>query len=274
MILAINLLLPLALAIIMFALGLGLTPADFFRVAKQPRAFFAGAFAQMVLLPLTAFAIVKLYGLSAELGLGLMILSLCPGGPTSSLYTKIGKGDIALSLSLTAVITFVSIFSIPVLAGLAANHFLALDGRTVDVSHLAYRMVVLTALPALIGMTLRYFMPEKITQIEPLVTRLAFLAVAGLVLVALVLNWASFVASVGALFLACLTIMIAMLLAGLALGRLLNLSAGSTTAISVDTTMQNAAMGIIIGTLLVDHPETISLISVPVARRSFLHFST
>ena len=91
----ITIFLPLALAVIMFSLGLGLTVADFRRVAAQPKAFGIGAFSQLVMIPVVAYAIVNLFGLSGELAVGLMILSFCPGGVTSNILTKIARGDLA-----------------------------------------------------------------------------------------------------------------------------------------------------------------------------------
>ncbi len=263
MILAINTVLPLALAVIMFALGLGLTIADFRRIAQNPRAFAIGAFAQMVVLPLTAFAVAALFALPPELALGLVILSLCPGGPSSSIFVKLGKGDVALSISLTAAVTFVSVFTIPVLAAFAARHFLGLEAGPVDVSQLAVKMVLITIVPAVAGMLLRRIMPQRVGVLEPMISRLALLVVACLIATAFVLNWTAFMASIGALFAACLVIMGAMLLTGLLLGRVFQLDKGATTSIAVDTAMQNGAMGIIISTLIVSQPDTLSLISVP-----------
>ena len=108
--------LPLALAFIMFALGLGLTGADFLRVAKQPKDFFVGAISQVILLPIIAFVLVKLWPISPELAVGVMIIAAAPGGVTSNILTKFENGDVALSVSLTAIISLISIFSVPFIA--------------------------------------------------------------------------------------------------------------------------------------------------------------
>ena len=108
-----DVILPLALAFIMFVLGLGLTGADFARVIKQPRDFFVGAFSQIILLPAIAFILVTLWPIAPELAIGVMIIAAAPGGVTSNLLTSFAKGDVALSISLTAVISLLCIFTIP-----------------------------------------------------------------------------------------------------------------------------------------------------------------
>ena len=100
-----DLFLPLALAFIMFALGLGLTGSDFLRVAKQPKDFFVGAISQIILLPIIAFVLVKIWPISPELAIGVMIIAAAPGGVTSNILTSFAKGDVALSVSLTAIIS-------------------------------------------------------------------------------------------------------------------------------------------------------------------------
>ena len=120
--------LPVALILIMVGVGLGLTPEDFRRVFRQPRGFFIGALCQMALLPLIAIAIIEISGLHGEVAIGLFILSLCPGGTTSNLYSYLAKADTGLSVSLTAVIGFVTPFTIPLLTVWAINHYA--DGGT------------------------------------------------------------------------------------------------------------------------------------------------
>ncbi len=105
--------LPLALAFIMFALGLGLSGSDFLRVIKQPRDFFVGALSQIILLPVIAFLLVKIWPISPELAIGVMIIAAAPGGVTSNILTAFAKGDVALSISLTAIISLLSVLTIP-----------------------------------------------------------------------------------------------------------------------------------------------------------------
>ena len=104
---------PIALALIMLGLGLGLTIQDFTRVAKQPKDFLVGLICQLILLPIIAFVLIKILNTPMELALGVMIIAAAPGGVTSNILTKFAKGDVALSVSLTAIISLISIVSVP-----------------------------------------------------------------------------------------------------------------------------------------------------------------
>ena len=114
-----SVLLPLALAIIMLGMGLGLTPTDFRRIGRHPKAITVGLFSQMVVLPLIGALIVWWLPLPPAIAVGLLVLAICPGGPSSNLITYLAKGDVALSVSLTALTSLFSVVTIPVLANLA-----------------------------------------------------------------------------------------------------------------------------------------------------------
>ena len=118
----VNLLLPLVLAFIMFSLGLGLRCGDFALVMKFPRAFTVGLLNQLVLLPLVALLLAHAFGLSPVFAVGLMILALCPGGVTSNLLAKLAGGNAPLSISLTAIVSLVSILTVPILVSLSISH--------------------------------------------------------------------------------------------------------------------------------------------------------
>ena len=125
--------LPVALAFIMFSLGLGLTFDDFVRVATRPRDFLVGAASQIVLLPVVAFVLASVWPISPELALGVMIIAAAPGGVTSNILTAFARGDVALSISLTAVISLLSVITIPIVVVWSYAHFMA-DGNAGDVS--------------------------------------------------------------------------------------------------------------------------------------------
>jgi BASS family bile acid:Na+ symporter len=148
--------LPIAIILIMTGVGLSLIPADFKRVFQQPKAFLVGAICQMLILPLIAIVVIALTGLEGELAIGLFILSLCPGGATSNLYSYLAKGDVGLSVSLTAVIGFITPFTIPLLAVWAIN-FYGSDGEQFDLPIIStwIKLMVVTVIPVLIGMSIR-----------------------------------------------------------------------------------------------------------------------
>jgi len=149
---------PIALALIMLGLGLGLTGKDFLRVIQNPRDFFVGLICQLILLPVVAYILILIFNTSAELALGVMIIAAAPGGVTSNVLTKFAKGDVALSISLTAVISLVSIISVPFIIFTSAG----LIGITnisseITITGIALKMALVVTIPVLTGMIIRKF---------------------------------------------------------------------------------------------------------------------
>ena len=138
---------PLALALIMLTLGLGLTGQDFLRVIKQPRDFIVGLICQLILLPIIAFILIKVFNSPLELALGVMIIAAAPGGVTSNVLTKFANGDVALSISLTAVTSLICIISIPVIVINSANILGVTIAKEISVIGIALKMaLVITCL--------------------------------------------------------------------------------------------------------------------------------
>lgn len=255
--------LPLALAIIMFSLGLGLTVADFARVASRPKAFAVGALAQLVAIPIAAYAMAIAFGLPAELAVGIMILSFCPGGVTSNVLTKYGKGDLALSISLTGVISLVAVLTVPLLVRFFAGHFMGVDAPPVNVTSLAVSMFLITAVPVAIGIALRHFATGFAVAAEPFVEKLALVLFVVVVIGALAANWSLFVANLTTLAPALVSLNIILLAVGLALARGFALSREEATAISIETGIQNATLGITVGSLIVEQAAALPPFSLP-----------
>lgn len=152
-----SVLLPLALAIIMLGLGLSLTTRDFARILEKPKAMLVGSFTQLILLPVLGFAVAALMLKDApELAVGLIILAMCPGGPTSNLIVHLADGDTALCLSLTAISSVVKIFTIPLFVNMAIAQYM---GETqvlqLDVLSSIVKIFTITIIPASIGMFIR-----------------------------------------------------------------------------------------------------------------------
>ena len=167
--------LPIALAFIMLSLGLGLTVRDFARVAKQPRDFFVGAVSQVVLLPAVAFGLVSIWPLAPELALGVMIIAAAPGGVTSNLLTAFGRGDVALSISLTAVLSLLSVVTVPFIVVFSYTHFVGGDLGDVSVAGTALGVFVIVALPVLVGLAVRRFAEGFATRVQPTARRISAL---------------------------------------------------------------------------------------------------
>ena len=164
-----DVILPLALAFIMFVLGLGLTGADFLRVIKQPRDFFVGAFSQIILLPIIAFILVKIWPIAPELAIGVMIIAAAPGGVTSNLLTSFAKGDVALSISLTAIISLLCVITIPFIV-LTSVGLLNDSNITQDISlfSMSRDMFLIVTVPVILGMLLRRFASGAALKFEPI----------------------------------------------------------------------------------------------------------
>jgi len=262
--LVISLLLPVALVIIMFSLGLGLTLADFARVALRPRAFLLGAAAQIVLLPAVAYVLAVLFRLPPELAVGMMILSFAPGGPSSNLMSKLAGGDVALAISLTGVTTLLAIFTVPVLTGLAARHFMGLDAASsVDVTSLGLSLALLTLAPVAAGLGLRYARPGFALRLEKIVSRIAVLFFAGVVVWALASNWSVFTDNLPTLGPALVLLNVALMALALGLARLFSLSLAEAKAISIESGIQNAALGMTAGTLIAGGAQALPAFSLP-----------
>ncbi|SMH39869.1 bile acid:sodium symporter family protein [Mesorhizobium australicum] len=255
--------LPLALAVIMFSLGLGLTVADFARVAAQPKAFGIGAFSQLVTIPAVAFLIATAFGLPPELAVGLMILSLCPGGVTSNILTKLARGDLALSITLTGIISLVAVFTMPPLVAFFARHFMGLDAPPVDVTRLGISMFLITAAPVVIGVLVRRFAEGMALAIEPFVEKLALVLFVIVVVGALAANWSLFVANLAVLAPSLIVLNLALLAIGLGLGRVFALGPAQSTAIAIETDIQNATLGITVGSLIAEQASALPPFSLP-----------
>ena len=157
---------PIALAIIMFGLGLGLTPKDFKRVITFPRDFIIGFFGQVILLPIIALLLIQIIPMPLEIALGVMVIAAAPGGVTSNILTKFADGDVALSISLTAIISLISIISVPLIIFQSAN-FLDVDIFSKDLSMIgvSLKMFLVVVVPVLLGMIMRKFFESFILSI-------------------------------------------------------------------------------------------------------------
>ena len=164
---------PLCLAIIMFGLGLGLTIGDFIRISKNPRDFFAGFLCQVVLLPIIAFILINVISLPPEIALGVMVIAAAPGGVTSNILTKFADGDVALSVSLTAIVSLLSILIVPMIVFNSAE-FLGIEiKKNISMLNIALKMFFVVTVPVIFGMILRSLMSDFIISKTLIIQRLS-----------------------------------------------------------------------------------------------------
>ena len=257
--------LPLALAIIMFSLGLGLTLDDFRRVVARPKAFAIGAFAQLILIPVVAYVLIILFRLPSELAVGMMILAFCPGGVTANLLTKLAGGEVALSISLTGVISLLAVFTVPFLTAFFASHFMGLDAPVINVTSLGVSMFLITLVPVAAGIAIRRLAEGFALKLDAIVSRLAVVLFVVVVVGALAANWRIFLDNITILGPALIILNIILLGAGIFFGRIFGLSRPEAKAISLETGVQNATLGITVGSLIVEQVSALPPFSLPSA---------
>ncbi len=262
--------LPLALAFIMFALGLSLVADDFRRVVRQPGDFLVGALSQVVLLPVVAFIIVSLWPLRPELAVGVMIIAAAPGGATSNVITAFARGDVALSISLTAVISLLGVVTIPFVVAFA--HATFVGGGTEDVSILgtAVSVFLIVTVPVLIGMAVRRFAETFALGFEPLARRIS-IALFVLVLAGAVLQEREYVVAYFAeAGLVTLVLNVVMMALAFALASLVGSGPRQRIAISIECGLQNGTLAIAVATLLFGGGAYV----IPAATYSLTMFAT
>lgn len=158
--------LPIALAIIMFGMGLGLTIADFTRVFKKPKAFLLGAGLQLIMLPLLVFLMLVLFPLAAPLAAGMMILAACPGGVTSNILTYLARGDVALSVSLTAIISLLGFITVPFITDFALSNYMGEAAPDLPIAKTMIGILLITTVPVAIGMLVRKMKFDAAVKME------------------------------------------------------------------------------------------------------------
>ena len=244
--------LPLALVVIMASLGVGLRPGDFARVATRPLPFAVGLALQVVAVPLVTYALVLAFGITGPLAVGFMILAACPGGVTTSLLARLAGGDVALSVSLTAVVSLLAVVTVPLVLGLA---FAAFDGgqsARLDLSGTALTMFGLTAVPIGIGMAARAWRPSAAARAEPVLVRVSAALFALILVAAVAANLGVLMENAPRLGPALVALPAILLAVGWAVPRLLGLGAAVARTVSVEAGIQNGTLGIAVAGLLTE----------------------
>ncbi len=245
--------LPLSLAFIMFSMGLALTVEDFRRVVVQPKSFAVGAFAQVVLLPGIAYIIVLVSPVKPIFAIGLMILAACPGGVTSNLLTHLAKGDTALSVTLTAVISVVGVVTIPFIVNFALSQFAgATEEVALPIANTIFGIFLITTVPVAMGMALKHSVSGLADSIEPHARIIATILFVTIVIGAIISQWENLPRYFKEAGLVTLALNLIMMAVGFYIARAFVLGRRQGIAISLETGLQNATLAILIGTTLLD----------------------
>ena len=265
-----DIILPIGLAFIMFSLGLGLTVADFARVVKAPRDFIIGASAQIFLLPTVAFCLVTLLEVPPELALGVMIIAAAPGGVTSNILTAFARGDVALSISLTAVISLLSVITIPIIVVFAHNRLIGGDPGSISIMGTALSVFLIVTVPVILGLLTRHFAKNFVTRFASMAN--AFSSALFVIILAGAIyqersNIIDYFAQAGIIT---LTLNIIMMVLAFIIARLFASGQNQRITISIECGLQNGTLAIAVSTLLFGG----GLTTIPAATYSLIMFGT
>lgn len=247
--------LPLILAMIMFGMGLGLTITDFSRILKLPKAVLAGLLGQIIIMPLLAVAIVWIFSLPAPLAIGMMILAACPGGTMSNVFSQLARANMALSVTLTAISTFICVFTTPFIIGTAIEVYSGQTSPDFSVIETTVSLIFITLIPVTLGIIVRHNFLAIAQQLEPYFRRFSGVFVILMIIAILIQERHSLVDSFSEVFGAALALNLLAVTVGLALGVLAKLTSQDGITLGIEVGIQNAAMAILIAVTLLKQPE-------------------
>lgn len=263
--------LPVALAFIMFSLGLGLTIDDFFRVARQPRDVLVGILSQVVLLPIVGFALASTWPMAPELALGVMLIAAVPGGVTSNVLTAFAGGDVALSISLTAVTSVVSVVTVPLIVALSHHQLMGGDSLgDFSVTSTALQVFAIVTLPVMVGLLTHHLARPAARRLRPQARKLSMVLFVLVLLGAVAEARNDIVPYFAQAGLVTLVLNVVMMAVAWTIARGLASGPKQRIAITIECGLQNGTMAIAVGVLLFGGGLTV----VPAATYSLIMFGT
>ena len=242
---------PIALALIMLTLGLGLTGQDFLRVIKQPKDFIIGLICQLILLPIIAFILIKIFNTPIELALGVMIIAAAPGGVTSNVLTKFANGDVALSVSLTAVISLISIISVPFIIFKSADLLQITNiSKEISIIGISMKMFLVVTLPVLLGMLIRKFATYFIDSKRQLIQRISIILFAFVFAAIWIEEWENIISYIVQAGTITLTLNVVMMMIAYYLAKFLASGVAQRKCISLECGLQNGTLAVFVASQL------------------------
>ena len=243
---------PICLAIIMFGLGLGLTVQDFIRVVKNPRDFFVGFVCQVILLPIIAFTLINILSLTPEIALGVMIIAAAPGGVTSNILTKFADGDVALSVSLTAIVSLLSIFIVPLIVFNSAE-FLGIEtAKNISMLNIALKMFFVVTVPVIFGMIVRTLMTDFIVSKTLIIQRISVILFLIVFIAIWVEEWDRIVSYITRVGLVAFILNMTMIFIGYYVAKFFTSGIAQRKCISLECGLQNGTLAVFVTTQLFD----------------------
>ena len=261
---------PVCLAIIMFGLGLGLTISDFTRVIKNPRDFFVGFICQVILLPIIAFLLIQIISLPIEIAMGVMIIAAAPGGVTSNILTKFADGDVALSVSLTAIVSLLSVLTVPLIVFNSAN-FLGVEiTKEISMLNIAMKMFFVVTVPVIFGMIVRSFMTDFIVSKTLIMQRLSIILFLVVFISIYVEEWDKIVSFITRAGLAAFILNMTMIFVGYYVAKFFTSGVAQRKCISLECGLQNGTLAVVVATQLFND----IVYMVPTAAYALVMFTT
>ena len=261
---------PVCLAIIMFGLGLGLTTNDFTRVIKTPRDFIVGFLSQVILLPIIAFGLILIIPMPIEIAMGVMIIAAAPGGVTSNVLTKFANGDVALSVSLTAVVSLLAIFIVPLIVYSSAN-FIGIEiTKEISMLNIAIKMFFIVTVPALFGMIVRTFMTDFIISKTLIIQRLSVILFLIVFISIWVEEWDRIISFIARAGLVTGILNLVMIFVGYYVAKMFATGVPQRKCISLECGLQNGTLAVFVTTQLFDE----MVFMVPTAAYALIMFVT
>ena len=261
---------PFCLIIIMFGLGLGLTVADFKRLTKYPSDFIVGFFGQVILLPIVAFILIHIISLPPALALGTMLIAAAPGGVMSNILTKFANGDVALSVSLTAIISLISVITVPFIIFNSAGFLNIEIGKEISMLNIALKMFVAVTVPVALGMIARALMSDFVISKTLLVQRLSLILFLIVFAAIWIEEWDKITSFIQRAGLIALVLNLTMIFLGYYLAKFLASGVAQRKCISLECGLQNGTLALFVGTQLFDNV----VFMVPTAAYALIMFST
>ena len=262
---------PIALALIMLGLGLGLTVQDFLRILKQPKDFFIGFVCQLIVLPIIAFLLIKILNTPLELALGVMIIAAAPGGVTSNVLTKFANGDVALSVSLTAIISLISIFTVPFIVFKSAELLnVSYIANNISMIGISLKMFLVVTLPVMIGMLIRKFATNFILNNTKTIQRISILLFLLVFIAIWIEEWDKIVSFITRAGLVALILNVVMMTVGFYVAKVFASGMEQRKCISLECGLQNGTLAVFVSTQLFDN----IVYMVPTAAYALIMFIT
>jgi BASS family bile acid:Na+ symporter len=263
-------LLPAAVGVIMFGLGLALTPADFARVVRFPRAVVVGLLVQTVVLVAVAFAITQLFDLPPMLAVGFMLLAASPGGAMANIFSHLAHGDVALNITLTAINSVLALLWLPLVMNWSLAYFLGAELQVPAPTQKIMEVATVIILPVLIGMFVRYAWPALALRAAGAVRIASVLLLALVVAISLANSGETILQHFGTVGLACITLNLVSLAIGYVVPRIIGLPVPQATSISLEIGIHNAAVAIFVAVKVLDS----QVASVPAALYGIIMIAT